>query len=103
PRPLRNTALGIVLGLFIGILVAIGRDQLVPRVGGGRELSRLLEGPVLVSIPYVRKGRARRSRALTGIEYETYQTLATSIRFALTPSEGPHVILITSALHAEGK
>lgn len=103
PRPLRNTALGIVLGLFIGVLVAIGRDQLVPRVGGGRELSRLLEMPVLVSVPYLRKGRGRRSRALTGIEYETYQTLATSIRFALTPAEGPHVILITSALHAEGK
>jgi capsular exopolysaccharide synthesis family protein len=51
----------------------------------------------------VRKRRGRRSRALTGIEYETYQTLATSIRFALTPAEGPHVILITSALHAEGK
>ena len=103
PRPLRNTALGIVLGLFLGILVAIGRDQLTPRIGGSRELSRLLEMPVLVSIPYVRKGRGRRSRALTGIEYETYQTLATSIRFQLTPNEGPHIILVTSALHAEGK
>ncbi len=103
PRPLRNTALGIVLGLFLGVLVAIARDQLVPRVGGSRELSRLLEMPVLVSIPYLRKGRGRRSRALTGIEYETYQTLATSVRFALTPNEGPHVILVTSALHAEGK
>jgi capsular exopolysaccharide synthesis family protein len=47
--------------------------------------------------------RGRRSRALTGIEYETYQTLATSVRFALTPADGPHVILVTSALHAEGK
>jgi capsular exopolysaccharide synthesis family protein len=103
PRPLRNTLLGIVLGLFLGVLVALGRDQLVPRVTGSRELSRLLELPVLVSIPYVRTRRGRRSRVLTGIEYETYQTLATSIRFALTPAEGPHVILVTSALHAEGK
>ena len=103
PRPLRNTALAIVLGLFLGVLVALGRDQLVPRVAGSRELSRLLELPVLVSIPYVSTRRGRRSRALTGIEYETYQTLATSVRFALTPADGPHVILVTSALHAEGK
>lgn len=102
PRPLRNTALGIVLGLFLGVLVALGRDQLVPRVSGSRELSRLLELPVLVTIPYV-PHRGRRRQLLSGIEYETYQTLATSVRFSLPPAEGPHVVLVTSALHAEGK
>jgi capsular exopolysaccharide synthesis family protein len=104
PRPLRNTALGIILGLFIGVLVALARDQLVPRVSGSRELSRLLELPVLVSIPYTRGNkRGRKARVLSGIEYETYQTLATSIRFSLTPADGPHVVLVSSALHAEGK
>ena len=103
PRPLRNTALGIVLGLFIGVLVALARDRLVPRVSGSRELSRLLEMPVLVSVPYVPQGRGRRMRLLSGIEYETYQTLATSVRFSLTPADGPHFVVVTSALHAEGK
>ena len=103
PRPLRNTALAIVLGLFIGVLVALARDRLVPRVSGSRELSRLLEMPVLVSVPYVPQGRSRRMRMLSGIEYETYQTLATSVRFSLPPADGPHIVVITSALHAEGK
>ena len=103
PRPLRNTALGIVLGLFIGVLVALARDRLVPRVSGSRELSRLLEMPVLVSVPYVPQGRGRRMQLLTGIEYETYQTLATSIRFGLSPADAPHIVVVTSALHAEGK
>ena len=103
PAPLRNTALAIVLGIFLGVLVALGRDQLVPRIGGARELSRLLELPVLVSIPYVRRRLGRRTRVLSGIEYEAYQTLATAMRFALTPADGPHTILVTSALHAEGK
>jgi len=103
PRPARNTALAIVLGIFLGVLVALGRDQLVPRIGGARELSRLLELPVLVSIPYVRRRLGRRTRVLSGIEYEAYQTLATAMRFALTPADGPHTILVTSALHAEGK
>jgi len=102
PRPLRNTALGIILGLFLGVLVALGRDQLVPRLSGSRELSRLLELPVLVTVPYVPR-RGRRARTMSGIEYETYQTLSTSVRFSLPPSDGPHVVLVTSALHAEGK
>jgi len=102
PRPLRNTALGIVLGLFLGVLVALGRDQLVPRVSGSRELSRLLEVPVLVTVPYVPR-RGRRMRVLSGIEYEIYQTLATSVRFSLPQTDRPHVLIVTSALHAEGK
>jgi capsular exopolysaccharide synthesis family protein len=103
PRPLRNAGLGIVLGLFLGVLVALGRDQLIPRPTGPRELSRLLELPVLVSIPYLGRRRGRRERTLSGIEYETYQTLAASVRFSLSPAEGPHIILVTSAMHAEGK
>jgi capsular exopolysaccharide synthesis family protein len=103
PRPVRNTLIGIILGLFVGVLVALGRDQLVPRITSARELSRLLELPVLASIPFVRSRGGRRGRVLSGIEYETYQTLATSVRFALTPAEGPHVVLVSSALHAEGK
>jgi capsular exopolysaccharide synthesis family protein len=103
PRPLRNTALAIILGLFLGVLVALGRDQLVPRASGPRELSRLLELPVLVSIPFLRRRGGRRTRTLSGIEYESYQTLAASIRFSLPPADGPHIVLVTSALHAEGK
>ena len=51
----------------------------------------------------MRRRLARRRHALTGIEYESYQTLGTSVRFALPAESGPHVLLITSALHAEGK
>ena len=34
PKPFRNGVLALFLGLFIGVLVALGRDQLVPRVSG---------------------------------------------------------------------
>ena len=37
------------------------------------------------------------------MEYESYQTLGASVRFSLPAEEGPHVLLITSGLHAEGK
>ena len=39
--------------LFLAVLVALGRDQLTPRVSGPRELGRLLDLPVLIGIPYV--------------------------------------------------
>jgi capsular exopolysaccharide synthesis family protein len=103
PKPVRNSVIAIFLGLFIGILVALGRDQLVPRPSGPRELTRLLDLPMLASVPHVRRRFGRRPGVLTGAEYESYQTLGTSLRFALPPELGPHVLLVTSGLHAEGK
>jgi capsular exopolysaccharide synthesis family protein len=101
PRPVRNTILALFASIFLGVLVAIGRDQLVPRVGGPRELSRLTDLPVLIGIPYVRR-RLKSLKKLSAIEHEAYQTLQATIRFQL-PSERQHVILVTSALEQEGK
>jgi len=103
PKPLRNSIIALFLGLFLGVLIALARDQLVPRVSGARELSRLLDLPMLAAIPYVRRRLGRGRGVLTGAEYESYQTLGASIRFSLPAEEGPHVLLITSGLHAEGK
>jgi capsular polysaccharide biosynthesis protein/Mrp family chromosome partitioning ATPase len=103
PKPVRNGVLAVFLGLFIGVLVALGRDQLVPRGSSQRELSRLMDLPLLASIPYVNRRFGLRPKVLSGIEYETYQSLAASVRFALPPTDEPRLVLVTSALHAEGK
>ena len=103
PRPLRNGVIAFFLALFLGVLLALGRDQLVPRVSGSRELGRLLDLPMLTAVPYVRRRLGRPKRMLSGIEHESYQTLGASVRFSLPPESGPHVLLVTSALHAEGK
>ena len=58
---------------------------------------------MLASVPYARRRFGRRGRLLTGIEHEAYQTLGASLRFSLPPGDGPHVVVVTSALHAEGK
>jgi capsular exopolysaccharide synthesis family protein len=103
PRPLRNGVLAFFGALFLAVLIALGRDQLTPRVGNSRELGRLLGLPVLIEIPYVSGRRGRRRRLLSGVELEAYQTLRSSLELTLPADRRPHVILMTGALHAEGK
>jgi Mrp family chromosome partitioning ATPase/capsular polysaccharide biosynthesis protein len=103
PRPVRNGILAFFAALFLAVLVALGRDLLVPRVSGARELSRLLNLPVLAGVPYVtRRFGNRRANLLTAIANEAYQTLQASVRFELPPDR-QRVILVSSALEGEGK
>ena len=103
PRPVRNGLLAFFASSFLAVLIALGRDLLVPRVSGARELSRVLSLPVLAGIPYVHKrfGR-RRTKLLTAVANEAYQTLQASVRFQLPPDR-QRVILVSSALEGEGK
>lgn len=103
PRPVRNGILAFFGALFLAVLIALGRDQFTPRVSSPRELGRLLDLPVLIDIPYVGGRRGRRRRLLSGVELEAYQTLRSSLELALPRGRRPHVILLTGALHAEGK
>jgi Mrp family chromosome partitioning ATPase/capsular polysaccharide biosynthesis protein len=100
PRPLRNAVIALFASIFLAVLVALGREQLTPRVTSQREISHLLGLPVLSGIPYLRRRvDARYARA----EYETYQTLSAALRLALPPGPHPHIMLVTSATHGEGK
>jgi non-specific protein-tyrosine kinase len=98
----RNAVLAFFASVFIGLLVALGRDQLVPRIGGPRDLSRITDRPVMVGVPYVRRRFGRQPKVLAAIEHEAYQTLQASLRFQLPPQE-THIVLVASALEGEGK
>lgn len=104
PRPFRNAVLALFASIFIAVLVALARDQLVPRVRDQREMGQLLELPVLVTIPESGGGflNQRRAPTLARVEQEAYRTLSANLRLALPPDR-QHVVLTTSAVHAEGK
>jgi capsular exopolysaccharide synthesis family protein len=102
PRPVRNAVLAFFAAIFIGVLIALARDQLVPRVGGPRDLTRITDRPVIVGIPFVRRRFGRRPKVLTAAEHEAYQTLQASIRFELQGDE-TQILLVTSAVDGEGK
>ncbi len=104
PRPLRNTVLAFFASIFLGILFSLGRDQLRPAINEPRELSRMFGRPVLSAIPYVSKRFSRSRQAVSAIEHEAYQSLRSAVQLAMPPQEDrAHVLLITSAVHAEGK
>jgi capsular exopolysaccharide synthesis family protein len=102
PRPVRNAVFAFFASVFIAALVVVSRAQLKPRVSGARELSRLLDAPILAEIPYVRRPFSRERSALSETEYEAYQTLQASLRMDLPPNK-QRIVLVTSALHGEGK
>jgi capsular exopolysaccharide synthesis family protein len=102
PRPIRNSVFALFAALFIATLVVLARAQLKPRVSGSRELSRLLDLPVLAEVPYVRRPLGHRPQTLSSAEYEAYQTLQASLRRSL-PATSQRTVLVTSALHGEGK
>ena len=103
PRPTRNAVLALFASLFLGILVALLRDQFSPRISDPRQIGRLTGLPVLAGIP-PRGGRMRRRRALgAAIERGSFQTLAANLQLLRPPGGEPRLILVTSAVHAEGK
>jgi tyrosine-protein kinase len=102
PRPVRNAAFAFFAAAFVAALAVLARAQLKPRVSGARELSRLLELPVLSEVPYVRRSIGHQPHTVSAAEYEAYQTLQASLRRRL-PATGQRVVLVTSALHGEGK
>ncbi len=102
PLPIRNTVLALFASIFIAVLVALGREQLVPRVGGSRELSALTGLPVLIGIPDSRRRFGRRRRRLSRAEVDAYQALQASVSMRLDSSR-PRLVLVTSAIDQEGK
>jgi tyrosine-protein kinase len=102
PRPVRNGIVAFFGSLFLGVLIALARGQLRPTIASPRELSRMTGLPVLAGIPYLRKRLARRRQMVTAIEHEAYRTLAVELQLAVPPSQ-QRIILVTSALHGEGK
>ena len=101
PRPLRNALFAFFAAIFVAALAVVARAQLKPRVSGSRELSRLLEVPVLAEVPHVRRPLGHRPATISTVEYEAYQTLQATLRRRLPPNQ--RTVLVTSALHGEGK
>jgi polysaccharide biosynthesis transport protein len=106
PRPKRNTLLGLLLGLTIGVLAAFVRDALDRRLRSGGDIRQELELPVLAHIGEGALGRTLASsnghKPLTDADFEAFRILRTNLDF-LDADRPPGVVVVTSALPEEGK
>ena len=106
PRPVRNGALGLLLGLTIGLLAAFARDALDRRFKGAQELKRELDLPILGYVRQEALGRTTlktgKREALEASEFEAFRILRANIEF-LDVDAPPKIVVVTSALPEEGK
>jgi polysaccharide biosynthesis transport protein len=103
PQPLRNTLFAAVASLFLALLVALGRDQLVPRATGPRELGRAVGLPVLATLPSGASGLRRTTGvAAAASQREAYQSLRNAVELTAPPGSS-HTIVVTSPTRGEGK
>jgi capsular exopolysaccharide synthesis family protein len=106
PKPLRNLALALSLGLVLGVVLAFVREYTDRRLHGTDSLETLFGLPTMARIPRgASGGDGRRLIALDdaqSVEAESYRTLRTNVGLA-QKSRGGHEILVTSPSMGEGK
>jgi capsular exopolysaccharide synthesis family protein len=108
PNKRRNLILGGVLGLILGIGLALYREVFDRTVQTAEDAERYLKMPVLASVFYVRDEEKSGSsftmvaRHPSSPESEMFRTLRTNIKYS-RPDGALHSILITSSGPEEGK
>jgi succinoglycan biosynthesis transport protein ExoP len=99
PRPLLSGALGLLLGLVLGVGVALVLNLVDRRFKDEREVERFFDLPVLATIPRP----ARRGADLNDpAQREAYGLLAGNLQLA-TPGRGRSVVMVTSPGPGDGK
>ncbi len=105
PRTRRNIAIGLVMGLFVGIGLAILRDLLDNTIKERRDLEEITGAGIVGSIPL---DKTRRERAAISFDSdntafaEAFRKLRTNLQF-LAVDNPPRVIVLTSSVPSEGK
>jgi polysaccharide biosynthesis transport protein len=105
PKTTRNVALGIVLGLLLGIGLAIVREQFDRRLRDLEDAEEILRMPVLGTIPRskaILSGGAGAELTPTGAEGEAFRMLRASLHY-FNVDRTVKSILITSAAAQDGK
>ena len=105
PRPVRNLGLALVLGLMLGVGLAVLRDILDTTVKSAHTLTELTGLALLGGIQY--DSKAGKNPLITSLDshaprLESFRVLRTNLQF-LDVDEPPKVFVVTSAVPGEGK
>jgi len=108
PHKTLNAALGLALGLILGVGIAFLREALSDELRGRADFEDHAGVPVLAVIPRVASWRRKSEAKLFAVDQpksvvaEAYRTLRTSILFS-SMQRGLHTIMVASANAGEGK
>ena len=105
PKTSRNIAIGGLLGIALGLALAVLRDQLDNTVKDRDAIEKITGAGVLASIPF---DKDRRKHAAISFDQdnsgiaEAFRKLRTNLQFVAVDNP-PRVILVTSSMPSEGK
>jgi Mrp family chromosome partitioning ATPase len=103
PRPIRDSIIGGLIGLFVAFVVIAAREALDTRVRSEEEVEELLDVPVVGSVETLPRGTILASGGRNGERFgDMYGLLAANVAQE-TDSGHPVVIAVTSATAREGK
>lgn len=104
PKPLRNTAVGLVLGILLGLALAALLERIDRRVRTSEEMEELYGLPILARIPRSSLLGGKRTRTLgtSTPEGEAFRVLRTNLRF-FDVDRDMKSILIVSPEEGDGK
>jgi polysaccharide biosynthesis transport protein len=104
PKPVRNTLLGLVLGLFVGLGLAFLREALDTRVRSVDEVEEQLGVPLLARVPRPLRWRGRSDDLVMISDPDGPGAEAFRILRNFAPISTPaSALLVTSAVEGEGK
>lgn len=105
PRPMVNLALGLLLGVTLGVGIAVLRETLDTSIKSSEDLQKLTGSLALGVISYDSQAQKNplvsQTDSRTG-RGEAFRTLRTNLRF-VDIDNPPRVVVITSSVASEGK
>jgi tyrosine-protein kinase len=104
PKPARNVALGIILGIVLAAALTLLREQLDRRVRDAEDVREVIDLPVLANIPESRAAPqlATGEGSLDAAASEAFLLMRANLQY-FNVDEKITTILITSAAPQEGK
>lgn len=113
PKKKLNIALGMIVGLFGGIILAFFKEYMDTSLKDQSDITQFLDLPILGSVPRIEvdrkniKIKSDINRVVeldsNSIAAEAYRSIRTNLLFSLSDADFSNSIIITSSVPREGK